>query len=143
MASSSLPFISNGKVGKPKPGAPYWPTFDRCGTRRIHHHGWQVQLLHQGPFKNLSENSSVLQEQDLILSQASSRNSSRSVEGEVHSGGGRAGKLVHPLHHHLGGVPDPEVCLPSLCFVFLFQIVLYFPSYYVVKVLLTITDCEL
>ena len=97
----------------------------------------------KGRLKNLSENSSVLQGQDVILLQASSRDCGRSVEGEVHSGGGRAGKLVHPLHHHLGGVPDPEVCLPSLCFVFLFQIVLYFPSYYVVKVLLTITDCEL
>ena len=43
--------------------------------------------------------------------QASSRDSGRRVEGGVHSGGGRVGKLVHALHHHLGGVPDPEVSI--------------------------------
>ena len=47
--------------------------------------------------------------------QASSRDSGRRVEGGVHSGGGRVGKLVHALHHHLGGVPDPEV-YHSFCF---------------------------
>ena len=27
----------------------------------------------------------------------------------MHGGVGWFGKLVHALHHHLGGIPDPEV----------------------------------
>ena len=47
----------------------------------------------------------------VILLQASSRDSGGSLEGRMHCGAGWIGKLVHPLHYHLGGVSDPEVCL--------------------------------